>query len=253
MTDDRRRRAPLRRRPGVRELDAGRAAHAVLAAYEAYLETIPEAKRQQTISYAVKDVVGRVRVRHRLAPGCRAYNLLVEGRTPGAGERRRALDEAGADVAAVEPGRRDERIRELLRARGPPHGGLPARAAGARRPVAGLVRARRRRPGRSRSSRPTRPTWTGTTSPSPTRCCRCCATSAGRPRRSTASPTRTATTRWSTSNRGRDHRRDRRPRRRVRRRPGRRSAPSTARLAREDHRRFVDAFRNGMIRGVESD
>ena len=25
------------------------------------------------------------------------------------------------------------------------------------------------------------------------------------------------------------------------------------RLAREDHRRFVDAFRNGMIRGVESD
>ena len=26
-----------------------------------------------------------------------------------------------------------------------------------------------------------------------------------------------------------------------------------AALAREDHRRFVDAFRNGMIRGVESD
>ena len=24
-------------------------------------------------------------------------------------------------------------------------------------------------------------------------------------------------------------------------------------LTREDHRRFVDAFRNGMIRGVESD
>ena len=33
----------------------------------------------------------------------------------------------------------------------------------------------------------------------------------------------------------------------------RRGAPSTARLTREDHRRFVDAFRNGMIRGVESD
>ena len=24
-------------------------------------------------------------------------------------------------------------------------------------------------------------------------------------------------------------------------------------LAREDHRRFVDAFRNGMIKGVEAD
>src|SRR3712207_9293992 len=65
--------------PGVRELDEDERA-AVLAAYDAYLETIPEAKRQQSISYAVKDVVGRTGFGIGSA-GLPAYNLLVEGRT----------------------------------------------------------------------------------------------------------------------------------------------------------------------------
>src|SRR4051812_18801249 len=44
--------------PGVRELEQDEK-DAVLSAYQEYLETIPEAKRQQSISYAVKDIVGR--------------------------------------------------------------------------------------------------------------------------------------------------------------------------------------------------
>ena len=50
----------------------------VLAAYADYLETIPEAKRQHSVSYDVKDVVGRVGFGIGSA-GLPAYNLLVEG------------------------------------------------------------------------------------------------------------------------------------------------------------------------------
>ncbi len=52
----------------------------VLKAYEGYLETIPEDKRQQSVSYAVKDVVGR-RGFGIGSAGLPAYNLLIEGRT----------------------------------------------------------------------------------------------------------------------------------------------------------------------------
>ncbi len=64
---------------GVRRLDEDERGR-VLAAYEQYLDTIPEAKRQQSVSYAVKDVVGRTGFGIGSA-GLRAYNLLVEGRT----------------------------------------------------------------------------------------------------------------------------------------------------------------------------
>jgi uncharacterized protein (DUF2252 family) len=49
-------------------------------AYEAYLETIPEVKRQHSVSYAVKDVIGRAGFGIGSA-GLPAYSLLVEGRT----------------------------------------------------------------------------------------------------------------------------------------------------------------------------
>ena len=52
----------------------------VEAAYEAYLETIPEIKRQHSVSYAVKDVVGRSGFGIGSA-GLPAYNLLIEGRS----------------------------------------------------------------------------------------------------------------------------------------------------------------------------
>ena len=52
----------------------------MLAAYDDYLETIPERKRQQSISYRVKDVVGASGFGIGSA-GLQAYNLLVEGRS----------------------------------------------------------------------------------------------------------------------------------------------------------------------------
>ena len=65
--------------PGVRRLDDDER-ESVLEAYGAYLETIPETKRQQSVSYDVKDVVGRKGFGIGSA-GLPAYNLLVEGRT----------------------------------------------------------------------------------------------------------------------------------------------------------------------------
>jgi uncharacterized protein (DUF2252 family) len=64
---------------GVRRLEDGERA-AVEAAYAAYLDTIPDVKRQHSVSYAVKDVVGRAGFGIGSA-GLPAYSLLVEGRT----------------------------------------------------------------------------------------------------------------------------------------------------------------------------
>jgi uncharacterized protein (DUF2252 family) len=65
--------------PGTRRLEDDERDE-VLAAYREYLETIPETKRQQSVSYDVKDVVGR-RGFGIGSAGLPAYSLLVEGRT----------------------------------------------------------------------------------------------------------------------------------------------------------------------------
>jgi uncharacterized protein (DUF2252 family) len=64
---------------GVRRLEDGERAE-VEEAYSAYLDTIPEIKRQHSVSYAVKDVIGRAGFGIGSA-GLPAYSLLVEGRT----------------------------------------------------------------------------------------------------------------------------------------------------------------------------
>jgi uncharacterized protein (DUF2252 family) len=64
---------------GVRRLDDDERDE-VLEAYREYLDTIPEGKRQESVSYEVKDVVGR-RGFGIGSAGLPAYNLLVEGRT----------------------------------------------------------------------------------------------------------------------------------------------------------------------------
>src|SRR5215203_4692018 len=69
----------FRRGPGVRELDEDERA-GVQAAYEAYLKTIPEAKRFRSLTYEVKDLVGRKGFGIGSA-GLPAYNVLVEGPT----------------------------------------------------------------------------------------------------------------------------------------------------------------------------
>jgi uncharacterized protein (DUF2252 family) len=64
---------------GVRRLEDDERSE-VEKGYEAYLETIPEIKRQHSVSYAVKDVIGRAGFGIGSA-GLPAYSLLVEGRT----------------------------------------------------------------------------------------------------------------------------------------------------------------------------
>ena len=64
---------------GVRRLEDGEREE-VERAFAAYLDTIPEVKRQHSVSYSVKDVVGRAGFGIGSA-GLPAYSLLVEGRT----------------------------------------------------------------------------------------------------------------------------------------------------------------------------
>ncbi|MGH3938261.1 MAG: DUF2252 domain-containing protein [Pseudonocardiaceae bacterium] len=63
--------------PGVRRLDDAERA-AACAAFEHYLGTIPESKKFHGIAYAIKDVVGRSGFGIGSA-GLPAYNVLIEG------------------------------------------------------------------------------------------------------------------------------------------------------------------------------
>jgi uncharacterized protein (DUF2252 family) len=97
----------FRRDSGVRELDEDERAR-VQAAYEAYLETIPEAKRFRSLTYQVKDIVGRKGFGIGSA-GLPAYNILVEGPTQ-ALENDVVLSMKQGNVAAPSRIVHDERI-----------------------------------------------------------------------------------------------------------------------------------------------
>ena len=93
--------------PGVRRLDDDERDE-VLAAYDSYLDTIPQQKRQHSVSYHVKDVVGRAGFGIGSA-GLPAYNLLVEGRSQ-ALENDVVLSMKQGNVAAPSRVVEDERI-----------------------------------------------------------------------------------------------------------------------------------------------
>jgi uncharacterized protein (DUF2252 family) len=97
--------------PGIRRLGHDERAE-VLAAYESYLETIPDQKRQHSVSYEVKDVVGRAGFGIGSA-GLPAYNLLVEGRSQ-ALENDVVLSMKQGNVAAASRVVEDERITEYF-------------------------------------------------------------------------------------------------------------------------------------------
>ena len=97
--------------PGVRRLQDDEEAE-VRAAYEAYLDTIPEVKRRHSVSYTVKDVVGRTGFGIGSA-GLPAYNLLIEGRTQ-ALENDVVLSMKQANVAAPSRVVRDARLRDVF-------------------------------------------------------------------------------------------------------------------------------------------
>ena len=97
--------------PAARRLDDDERDR-VLAAYEGYLDTIPEVKRQHSVSYRVKDVVGRVGFGIGSA-GLPAYNLLVEGRSQ-ALENDVVLSMKQGNIAAPSRVVEDERIRSFF-------------------------------------------------------------------------------------------------------------------------------------------
>jgi uncharacterized protein (DUF2252 family) len=88
----------------------------VSAAYRAYLETIPELKRQHSVSYEVKDIVGRSGFGIGSA-GLPAYSLLVEGRSQ-ALENDVVLSMKQGNVAAPSRVVRDEEIRDYFEHQG---------------------------------------------------------------------------------------------------------------------------------------
>ena len=105
----------FRRNPGVRELDETERAR-VHTAYEAYLETIPETKRFRSLTYQVKDIVGRQGFGIGSA-GLPAYNVLVEGPTQ-ALENDVVLSMKQGNVAAPSRIVRDERITRYFKHNG---------------------------------------------------------------------------------------------------------------------------------------
>jgi uncharacterized protein (DUF2252 family) len=105
----------FRRGPGVRELDAAERA-GVQDAFDAYLQTIPETKRFRSLTYEVKDIVGRKGFGIGSA-GLPAYNILVEGPTQ-ALENDVVLSMKQGNVAAPSRIVRDERIKRYFKHHG---------------------------------------------------------------------------------------------------------------------------------------
>ena len=105
----------FRRGPGVRDLDDAERAK-VQAACEAYLETIPDAKRFRSLTYEVKDIVGRQGFGIGSA-GLPAFNILVEGPTQ-ALENDVVLSMKQGNVAAPSRIVDDERVRGYFKHHG---------------------------------------------------------------------------------------------------------------------------------------
>ncbi|RZS43574.1 uncharacterized protein (DUF2252 family) [Herbihabitans rhizosphaerae] len=99
------------RGPGVRDLD-GDERDIVHQAFESYLDTIPRRKRFGSITYKIKDVVGRTGFGIGSA-GLPAYNILVEGRTQ-ALENDVVLSMKQGNVAAPSRIVPDQRIRHYF-------------------------------------------------------------------------------------------------------------------------------------------
>ena len=156
---DPRLRAPLRRRRRLRSSWTRPPATRCSPRSTAIWRRCRSRRLTRPDSYRVKDVVGRRGIGIGSA-GLPSYNILLEGNSD-ALENDVVIYIKQAQTPAVSRHITDPAVRELLPARGPPHGDLAARPPGARRPVAGLDRAGRRAGSWSPRSRRTRWTWTG--------------------------------------------------------------------------------------------
>jgi uncharacterized protein (DUF2252 family) len=105
----------FRRGSGVRDLDSGEKAR-VETAFEGYLQTIPGMKHFRSLTYEVKDIVGRKGFGIGSA-GLPAYNVLVEGPTQ-ALENDVVLSMKQGNVAAPSRIVHDERIESYFKHHG---------------------------------------------------------------------------------------------------------------------------------------
>ena len=105
----------FRRGSGVRDLDDAERSK-VQDAYEAYLETIPAEKQFRSLTYQVKDIVGRKGFGIGSA-GLPAYNILIEGATQ-ALENDVVLSMKQGNVAAPSRIVHDERIENYFKHHG---------------------------------------------------------------------------------------------------------------------------------------
>jgi uncharacterized protein (DUF2252 family) len=105
----------FRRGSGVRNLDETERSK-VQTAYESYLDTIPSEKQFRSLTYQVKDIVGRKGFGIGSA-GLPAYNILVEGPTQ-ALENDVVLSMKQGNVAAPSRIVKDERIENYFRHHG---------------------------------------------------------------------------------------------------------------------------------------
>ncbi|WP_410660363.1 DUF2252 domain-containing protein [Amycolatopsis sp. lyj-112] len=101
----------FRHSPGTRILEDAERATAI-SAFESYLDTIPKGKRFGSITYRVKDIVGRTGFGIGSA-GLPAYNILVEGRTQ-ALENDVVLSMKQGNIAAPSRLVSDQRIRDYF-------------------------------------------------------------------------------------------------------------------------------------------
>ena len=101
----------FRRGSGVQELEEADR-EKVRAAFDKYLETIPEAKRFRSLTYEVKDIVGRKGFGIGSA-GLPAYNILVEGPTQ-ALENDVVLSMKQGNVAAPSRVVHDDRLKDYF-------------------------------------------------------------------------------------------------------------------------------------------
>lgn len=101
----------FRRGPGVRDLGVAELAK-IQRAYDAYLDTIPKGKQFRSLTYNVKDIVGR-RGFGIGSAGLPAYNILVEGPTE-ALENDIVLSMKQGNVAAPSRIVHDERIQNYF-------------------------------------------------------------------------------------------------------------------------------------------
>ncbi len=242
----------FRNAPGVTPARRRRARRRSWRPSTGYLETIPQTPSGSAESPTTSRTSSAKTGFGIGSAGLPAYTVLIEGFNQ-ALDNDVVLSMKQGNVAAPEPGGRRRRRARVLHST---TATAPRSRSGRCRPTPTRCSARPTSTASaswSARSRRTTPISTGASSPSRTR--------SGRGHRATRPGDRQGALRQRRRqrpvagrlpDRGRDRRGDRRPRRRIRRRHVSTFGLEYAVVVRDDHRHFVEAFREGRIPGVTS-